>query len=81
MQTKTIIGMIIFAKTSYKNTKTAAIYFGVTFIVALFLSFGLGILWGKNTITQLFSPEFFTSDSLVAMITGMGVSLFAGSKG
>lgn len=76
-----IIGMIIFAKTSYKNTKTAATYFGVIFIVALILSFTLGVLWGKNSIAQLFSPEFFTSDSLVAMITGMGVSLFAGSKG
>ncbi len=76
-----IVGIIIFTKSTYKNTKTAVIYFSVTFLVALVLSFALGVLWGKNSFAQLFSPEFFTSDSLVAMITGMGVSLFAGSKG
>ena len=76
-----IVGIIIFTKSTYKNTKTAFTYFSVTFLVALLLSFALGVLWGKNTFSQLFSPEFFTSDSLVAMITGMGVSLFAGSKG
>jgi hypothetical protein len=75
-----LVGIIIFTKSSYKTTKIAITYFSVIFIVALLLSFTLGILWGKNTLAQLLSPEFFTSDSLVAMITGMGVSLFAGSK-
>ena len=76
-----IVGIIIFVKSSYKNLQTAVTYFGVTFIIGLLLSFALGILWGKNTLPELLSPNFFTSDSLVAMITGMGVSLFAGSKG
>ena len=76
-----LVGIIIFTKSSYKDFKTAATYFGVTFIVGMALSFVLGMLWGTNTLAELFSPLFFTSDSLVAMITGMGVSLFAGSKG
>ena len=76
-----IVGIMAFTNSSYKNLKTAMLYFGVTFAVGLFLSFALGILWGKSTLAQLMSPEFFTSDSLVAMITGIGVSLFAGSKG
>ena len=36
-----IVGIIIFTKSTYKNTKTAMTYFGVTFVVALFLSFSL----------------------------------------
>ena len=76
-----IIGITIFMKSSYKNLQTAVTYFGVTFLVGLLLSFALGILWGKNTLPELLSANFFTSDSLVAMITGMGFSLFAGSKG
>ncbi|MBN2368157.1 hypothetical protein JXC34_03985 [Candidatus Woesearchaeota archaeon] len=76
-----IVGILLFAKHAYKNFKTAATYFGVTFVVGITLSFVLGLLWGKNTLAELLSPAFFTSDSLVAMITGMGVSLFAGSKG
>ncbi len=76
-----LVGIIIFTNSSYKSLKVGMTYFLVTFIAALVLSFTLGVLWGKNTLPQLLSPEFFTSDSLVAMITGMGVSLFAGSKG
>jgi len=76
-----LVGILIFTKSSYKDFKTAMTYFGVTFAVGLCLSFLLGMLWGTNTLAELFSPLFFTSDSLVAMITGMGVSLFAGSKG
>ncbi len=76
-----VVGILIFAKSSYKTFKIAALYFGVTFIVGLSLSLVLGVLWGKNTLAELLSLNFFTSDSLVAMITGMGVSLFAGSKG
>ena len=76
-----IVGIIIFMKSSYKNLQTSVTYFGVTFLVGLLLSFALGILWGKNTLPELLSANFFTSDSLVAMITGMGFSLFAGSKG
>ncbi len=76
-----IVGIIIFMKSSYKNLQTSVTYFSVTFLVALLLSFALGILWGKNTLPELLSANFFTSDSLVAMITGMGFSLFAGSKG
>ena len=76
-----IVGIIIFMKSSYKNLQTSVTYFSVTFLVGLLLSFALGILWGKNTLPELLSANFFTSDSLVAMITGMGFSLFAGSKG
>lgn len=76
-----IVGIIIFMKSSYKNLQTSVTYFSVTFLVGLLLSFALGILWGKNTLPELLSTNFFTSDSLVAMITGMGFSLFAGSKG
>jgi len=76
-----MLGIIVFTKISYKDPKKAMTYFGVTFTVGLMLSFLLGLLWQKNTLGQLLSIEFFTSDSLIAMITGMGVSLFAGSKG
>jgi hypothetical protein len=75
-----IVGILIFTKSTYKNIRTAATYFVVIFSVGLILSFVLGILWRKSTAFDLLSLEFFTSDSLVAMITGMGVSLFAGSK-
>ncbi|MFH2021561.1 MAG: hypothetical protein ABIJ34_09190 [archaeon] len=76
-----IIGLMIFAKSTYKSIKTAALYFGATFVVGLLVSFLLGMMWGKSSITELLSLDFFTSSSLVATITGMGVSLFAGSKG
>ena len=72
---------MIFVKSTYKNLKTALTYFSVTFVVGIVRAFTLGMLWGKNTLPELLSLNFFTSDSLVAMITGMGISLFAGSKG
>ncbi|MBD3204248.1 hypothetical protein GF327_08180 [Candidatus Woesearchaeota archaeon] len=76
-----IIGIILFVRKSYSNLKTGYTYLVSSFVVGIFFAFILGIVWGSIPIEKLLSLDFFASDSLIALISGMSVSLFAGSKG
>lgn len=75
-----VIASLIFIKQSYKDYKRGLVHLAIAFIVGFVLSLLLGTMWGNQTISQLLSIEYFSSDSLVALITGMAVSLFASSK-
>lgn len=75
-----VIASLIFIKQSYKDYKKGLSHLAIAFIVGFILSLLLGTMWGNQTISQLLSMQYFSSDSLVALITGMAVSLFAGSK-
>jgi hypothetical protein len=41
----------------------------------------LGFFWGGIPPEQLLSLNYFTSDALVALVTGLALSLFMGSIG
>jgi hypothetical protein len=43
------------------------------------LSLILGYFWGGIPLDQLFSLNYFATDALVALITGIALSLFMGS--
>ena len=76
-----LVGIFMFVGKAYKNIKIGYLYLAATFIVGIVFSFILGYVWGNVPLSTLLSLEFFQSDSLIALITGMSVSLFAGSKG
>ncbi|MBN2421777.1 hypothetical protein JXB41_01005 [Candidatus Woesearchaeota archaeon] len=76
-----VVGIVLFVKKAYHDAKIGFTYLGATFVVGLFFAFILGFIWGNIPLTKLISLDFFQSDSLIALITGMSVSLFAGSKG
>ncbi|MBU0758563.1 MAG: hypothetical protein KKF44_10935 [Nanoarchaeota archaeon] len=75
------VGIFFFVKKTYKDQKVGFTYLAATFIVGIVFSFFLGSVWGNASIMELFSLNFFKSDSLIALISGMSVSMFAGSKG
>ena len=75
-----LIASLLFIKQSYKDYKKGLLHLGIALVFGFILSLILGTLWGDNTLAQLLSLDYFSSDSLVALITGMAVSLFAGSK-
>lgn len=76
-----MIGAIIFIRTSYHDYARgvrhllAASFFGLT------LSVLLGHFWGNIPMEQLLSLGYFTTNSLVAFVTGIAVSLLMGTKG
>lgn len=76
-----VIALIIFIKTYYADYKVALTYLSVTFVVGILLAIVLGHFWLNYPISELISVNFFKTDSLVAVITGISVSMFAGSKG
>ncbi|MBN1502897.1 hypothetical protein JW930_05100 [Candidatus Woesearchaeota archaeon] len=76
-----VVALLIFIKTYYADYKVALTYLSVTFGGGLLLAIILGHFWGNYPLVDLLSINFFKTDSLVALITGISVSMFAGSKG
>ncbi|MBW2970870.1 hypothetical protein KY320_01785 [Candidatus Woesearchaeota archaeon] len=80
MLTVFFLASLVFIKQSYKQYKIGLVHLAVAFGVGVGLSLLLGVFWSDQKLSQLLSLDYFKSDSLVALITGMAVSLFAGSK-
>lgn len=72
---------LIFIKLVYHDYNTGLRHLGVTFILGFALSLVLGHFWGGIPLDTLFSVNYFGSDALVALITGISLSLFMSSKG
>ncbi len=75
-----LLASFIFIKASYQSYWKGLRHLMVTFVIGFILSILLGVYWGNYTYSHLFSMNYFTTESLVALITGVGVSLFAGSR-
>ena len=71
---------IFFIKKIYKDFKTGLTQFGIALIVGYILSILLGHFWNNNDLSTLLSLQYFATPSLVALITGMAVSLFMSSR-
>ena len=71
----------IFIKLTYHNYLKGLRHFAVVTLLGLILSIILGHFWGGIPLETLLSMEYFGSDALVALITGIALSLFMSSKG
>lgn len=72
---------LIFIKQSYAHYGKGLLHLTITFVIGATLSIILGTYWGGYPLGTLLSLGYFSSDALVALISGMALSLFAGSKG
>ncbi|GAA5263447.1 PAS domain-containing protein [Methanocalculus sp. MC3] len=70
----------IFIRLVYTDYLVGLRHFGIVFLLGLILSLILGHFWGGIPLEILFSPEYFGSEALVALITGISLSLFMSSK-
>ena len=75
-----ILLSFVFIKQSYKNYKKGLTHIFIAFILGSILSIVLGHYWADIPFSVLFSLEVFKTESLIALISGMALSLFAGSK-
>ncbi len=75
-----LVAATIFVYQSYKDYITGLKHLAIAVIVGVVLSILLGHYWGNYPLESLLSKEYFASDSLVALVTGLSVSLFMGSK-
>jgi hypothetical protein len=71
----------IFIKLTYHNYLKGLRHFAVVTLLGLILSIILGHFWGGISLDTLLSMDYFGSDALVALITGIALSLFMSSKG
>lgn len=75
-----IAASMFFISKIYKNFKIGLIHFGIALIFGFILSVFLDHFWNGQPISELISLAYFTSQSMVALITGLAVSLFMTSR-
>ncbi|EHQ36527.1 hypothetical protein [Methanoplanus limicola] len=71
----------VFIKYTYKCYMTGLKHLAAAFVIGFLLSVVLGHFWGAIPLKDLLSVNYFSSDALVALITGLSLSLFMSSKG
>jgi hypothetical protein len=76
-----MLAAFIFIRTTYYSYAVGLGHLAVGAIFGIVLSIALGHLWVGTPLELLLSLEYFATNSLVAFITGLAVSLFMGSKG
>lgn len=76
-----LIASFIFIKQSYKEYGKGLLHLIITLIIGIVLSIILGHFWANIPLGDLFSLNYFKTESLVALISGMALSLFVGSRG
>lgn len=75
-----IVGTLFFVRQTYKNIRLGLIHLFIALIFGLILSLILGHFWGGTPWETLISLEYFATNSLVALITGIAVALFMSSR-
>ena len=75
------VGAFIFIRTTYKNYVKGVAHLLVATVFAVALSVFLGHFWGKIPLESLLSINYFGTIALVAVVTGIAVSLLMGSRG
>lgn len=76
-----MLAAFIFIKLTYNNYKTGIKHLLVAFFLGYSLSLILGYFWGGISPDVLFSKAYFATDALVALISGLSLSLFMSGKG
>jgi len=75
------LGAFIFIRTSYRNYVKGVAHLLVATAFAVALSVFLGYFWGRIALSTLLSLDYFGTTALVAVVTGIAVSLLMGSRG
>jgi hypothetical protein len=76
-----IIAGLFFIHFTYHNYLTGLRHLILAILVGAIIAIVLGNFWGNIPLNELLSPAFFQSSALVALVTGLALSLFMGGKG
>jgi len=76
-----LVAALVFIKSTYHNYLTGLKHLLVALTFGVALSIILGHVWLDIALEQLISLGYFKTNALVALVTGLAVSLFMGSKG
>jgi len=70
---------VVFIRMTYHDYWRGLRHLAAALVIGGALSLLLGYFWGGIPLDQLLSLSYFTTDALVALITGLALSLFMGS--
>ncbi len=76
-----LVAALIFIKSTYHNYLTGLKHLFVALLVGSVLSVILSHVWLGVPLENLLALTYFQTNALVALVTGLAVSLFMGSKG
>ncbi len=76
-----LVAALIFIKSTYHNYLTGVKHLFVALAFGAGLSILLGHIWVSIPLEELLSLAYFKTNSLVALVTCLAVSLFLGAKG
>jgi len=76
-----LVAALIFIKSTYHNYLTGLKHLFVALLVGSVLSVVLSNVWLGVPLENLLALSYFQTNALVALVTGLAVSLFMGSKG
>ena len=76
-----VVAGLFFIHLTYNNYLTGLRHLVLAIVVGTAMAVVLGFFWGNIPLDQLLSPAFFQTDALVALVTGLALSLFMGGKG
>lgn len=75
-----LVAALVFIKSAYHRALTGIKRFLIALAVGGALSIALSNIWLSVPIETLLSPQFFQTSALAALVAGIAVSLFTGSK-
>jgi hypothetical protein len=74
-----LLASVVFIRLTYHDYWRGLRHLVAALVIGSTLSIILGYFWGGIPLDQLLSLSYFTTDALVALITGLALSLFMGS--
>jgi hypothetical protein len=74
-----MLASVVFIRMTYHDFWKGTQHLAVALVIGGTLSIILGYSWGAIPLDRLLSLSYFTTDALVALITGLALSLFMGS--
>jgi hypothetical protein len=74
-----LLASVVFIRMTYHDYWRGLRHLAAALVIGGGLSLLLGYFWGGIPLDQLLSLSYFTTDALVALITGLALSLFMGS--
>jgi hypothetical protein len=74
-----LLASVVFIRLTYLDYGRGLRHLAAALVIGGVLSVILGFFWGGIPLDQLLSLSYFATDALVALITGLALSLFMGS--
>jgi len=74
-----LLASVVFIRMTYHDYWRGLRHLAAALVIGGVLSIILGYFWGGIPLDQLLSLSYFATDALVALITGLALSLFMGS--